>query len=75
MLPPFRIAVITTTGMWSVDAFACTLCHSPQAVSVRARLLQSDLWSNLFMVVLPIALLGWIIAMVAHGPAGGAGVE
>ena len=69
MHPIFRIAMIAI-GAWPARGFACTLCHSAQAVSVRARLLQPDLWFNLCAVLLPLALLAWAIGMVAIGPTG-----
>ncbi len=67
MHPVLRIVMITF-GTWPAQGFACTLCHSPQAVSVRARLLQPDLWFNLCAVLLPLALLAWTVGMVAIGP-------
>jgi len=59
-----RLAMIVV-GAWPVRGFACTMCHSPQAVSVRARLLQPDLWFNLCATLLPLLLLAWMIGMVA----------
>jgi hypothetical protein len=71
MRPASCTATIAFIGSWPVQAFACTLCHSQQAASIRARLLQSDLLLNLCAVVLPLALLAWIIALIASGSTGG----
>ena len=68
MRPLLRRAMIFIAA-WPAQGFACTLCHSPQAVSVRARLLQPDLWFNLCAILLPLALLAWTVGMVAVGPA------
>lgn len=70
MRPAISIVTVALMGTWPVQAFACTLCHSEQAASVRARLLQSDIWLNACTVVLPLAMLAWIIALVVSGPAG-----
>ena len=70
MRPPFHIVLIATAGVWPAQAFACTLCDSVQAISVRARLLQPDLWLNLGAILLPLALLTGILVIVARVPAG-----
>jgi len=59
------IGVMTPT-----QVLACTLCDSPQATSIRARLLQPDLWFNLCAIALPIALLASIVAVVHFDPVG-----
>ena len=64
-----RLALALTLAA-PVDAFACTLCGSPQAISVRARLLQPDLWFNLFAVALPLVLLGLVVAFARRDPVG-----
>lgn len=38
------------------EAFACTLCHSPRATSIRARLLEPDSW---FAIAVRHALTRW----------------
>jgi hypothetical protein len=63
-----RIALIATAGTWPAQALACTLCDSSQAASVRARLLQPDVWLNLGAILLPLALLAGILVMVARNP-------
>jgi ABC-type phosphate transport system auxiliary subunit len=75
MRPIFHIAVIGTIGVWPAQALACTLCDSGQAISVRARLLQPDLWLNLGAVGLPLVMLAGVIALVAHDPRGGSRPE
>jgi hypothetical protein len=49
-------------------ALACTLCHSPQAASVRERLLAPDLWWNGCAVALPLVLLLSVVALVLREP-------
>jgi hypothetical protein len=71
MRPSARFTVTAATGMWPAQAFACTLCDSAQAVSVRARLLQPDLWFNLCAVLVPLALFAAVVALVARHPARG----
>jgi hypothetical protein len=63
-----RLALIATAGSWPAQAVACTLCDSIQATSVRARLLQPDLWLNLGAILLPLALLAGILMTVARNP-------
>ncbi|GEM_PF-6513945 len=64
-------AAASLTGAGS--AAACTLCHSSQAISIRARLLGPDLLWNLAAVVLPLTLLLAVIVLVLHEPAIGEG--
>jgi hypothetical protein len=49
-------------------AAACTLCHSVQATSIRARLFGPDLLWTLSAVMLPLALLLCILALVLREP-------
>ena len=69
MRASFFTALIAA-GAWPARAIACTLCDSVQAVSVRARLLQPDLWLNLGAILLPLIMLMGILAVVARDPAG-----
>ena len=71
MRTALRTAIAASIIGWSGVASACTLCHSEQAASVRARLLQADLAINACAVVLPLVALAWVIALVAHGPVAG----
>jgi hypothetical protein len=57
-------------GIGAGPAFACTLCPSAQAISIRARLFGPDLWANLAAVSLPLLLLLAIIARIAREPRG-----
>jgi hypothetical protein len=52
----------------STPALACTLCHSPQAASVRERLLAPDLWWNGCAVALPLVFLLSVVALVLREP-------
>ena len=70
MLLAARTTFITAATMGPFPLFACTLCDSAQAVSVRARLVQPDLWLTLCAIMAPLALLAGIIALIAHDPAG-----
>lgn len=63
-----HLILVATIVAWPVPAAACILCHSPQSISVRARLLQPDLWLNLGAVALPLAVMAWIVALVCLGP-------
>lgn len=60
-------AAVAAVG-WPAPAWACTLCGSAAAVSVRARLLDGGLGWNALAVLLPIAVLLLIIAAVAYEP-------
>jgi hypothetical protein len=63
--------IIVSFGSWPISAFACILCHSEPAASVRERLLQPDLVINALAVALPLALLAWVVALVAGRPLAG----
>ena len=69
MRRPLRL-LLAVSVLQPAEVFACTLCHTPQATSIRARLLQPDLWFNLCAVALPIALLASIVAVIHFGPVG-----
>jgi hypothetical protein len=62
--------ILVIGAMIPTEVLACTLCDSPQATSIRARLLQPDLWFNLCAIALPIALLASIVAVVHFDPVG-----
>lgn len=62
------IAVLAPAALLPVPALACTLCHSPQATSVRERLLAGDLWWNACAVALPLTLLLAVVALVLREP-------
>ena len=64
-----KAAAVTLAG-WPGWAVACTLCNSRQAVSIRARLFEGDLWWNAAAVLLPISLLLLLVAAVAREPRG-----
>ena len=53
---------------WPGVAIACTLCGSPQAVSVRTLLFGSDWWWTGAAVLLPLPILLSIVAAVSHEP-------
>ena len=52
----------------ATPAFACTLCHSEPALSVRARLMEPDLAWNVATILLPLTGLLAIVAWVAYEP-------
>ncbi|MCC2975455.1 hypothetical protein LK533_02055 [Sphingomonas sp. PL-96] len=62
------IGVAALASLPPAPALACTLCHSPQAVSVRERLLSPDLWWNACAVVLPLLFLLALVALVLREP-------
>ncbi|MBB3911142.1 hypothetical protein [Sphingomonas desiccabilis] len=62
------IAVLAPAALLPMPALACTLCHSPQAASVRERLLAADLWWNACAVALPLMLLLSVVALVVREP-------
>lgn len=62
-------AVLFFAAMFvSAQSFACTLCHSPVAEEVRARLFDSDFLANLAMVTLPALILFGVIFYAARTP-------
>ena len=63
-----RISILALATLLPVPALACTLCHSPQAASVRERLLAPDLWWNACAVALPLMLLLSVVALVVREP-------
>lgn len=67
---PLLTFIVALGAMTPAEVFACTLCHSPQATLIRARLLQPDLWFNVCAIALPIALLASIVAVVHFDPVG-----
>jgi hypothetical protein len=69
MRQPLRLLLLAASVWQPAEVFACTLCDSPQATSIRARLFQPDLWFNLCAVSLPIALLASIVAVIHFEPA------
>ena len=62
------IALLAPATLLPVPALACSLCHSPQAASVRERLLAPDLWWNACAVALPLMLLLSVVALVVREP-------
>ena len=68
---PARIRTAAALGLLALPgaAMACTLCDSAQAVSIRQRLFDGELWRNGAAVLLPIALLLLIVAAVGRDPA------
>jgi hypothetical protein len=69
------VAAGAAAGAWPDAAFACTLCYSPQAVSLRAQLFDGNLWWMGAAILLPIVLLLLIVAVVAREPRCRGGVE
>lgn len=62
-------AVLFFAGVFvSAQSLACTLCHSPLAEEVRARLFDSDFSANLAMVTLPALILFGVIFYAARTP-------
>lgn len=55
------------------STLACTLCHSLPALTIRARILGPDLSWNVAAMLLPLFLLGAIVAIVCYEPDRGAG--
>ena len=60
--------VAALVSLSPAPALACTLCHSPQAASVRERLLSPDLWWNACAVALPLLFLLAVVALVVREP-------
>jgi hypothetical protein len=60
--------IVVLVSLSPAPALACTLCHSPQAASVRERLLSPDLWWNACAVALPILFLLAVVALVVREP-------
>ena len=58
----------SAVALQPATAAACTLCYSRQAILVRERLCQDDLWWNGCAILLPLALLASIVALAAHEP-------
>jgi hypothetical protein len=63
-----RVGVVALLALFPAPALACTLCHSPQAASVRERLLSPDLWWNACALVLPLLFLLTVLAAVVREP-------
>ena len=63
-----RTVLFFAAMLVSAQSLACTLCQSPVAKEVRARLFDSDFLANITMVSLPALILFGAIFYAARTP-------